>query len=67
MGYVLVFGACGSCRKMFSYNPHWVPSYKNIPFCRDCVEAATPARIKNGLAPIYIHPEAYEILNEADL
>jgi hypothetical protein len=29
-------------------------------FCRACVEAANPERVRRGLPPIYIHPLAYE-------
>ena len=65
MGYVLVIGKCGQCGKPFSFNPRYVVSKDNIPFCRECVEAANPVRIKNGLDPIHIHSEAYEPLDEA--
>jgi hypothetical protein len=75
MGYVFITSACVGCRRIFSYNPMHVPSIPaNIsptgtrePICRDCVELANPRRIKNGLAPIVPHPEAYEACPEDEM
>ena len=30
------------------------------PICRDCVEVVNPERVRNGLDPIRVHPDAYE-------
>ena len=40
----------------------WVadPSGSAEPICAACVAAANPERVKNGLEPITVHPEAYE-------
>lgn len=63
-GYMTIIGECGSCGRLFSSNPTYVPSLRHnghqLIFCRDCCEAATEARAKNGLPPIEIHPSAYE-------
>ena len=66
-GYVLIIGHCGQCNKLFSFNPKYVPSISNIPFCKECVEAATPLREHKGLPPIKVHPEAYAPLPEYEL
>jgi len=54
-----------------SFNPLRVPSIliegEKEPVCRVCIEQANPERIKNGLPPIEIHPEAYEPCNENEL
>jgi hypothetical protein len=72
MAYVGAIGLCLVCKGIFSFNPHLVPSCSAItgqrePICRDCVERVNPLRIKNGLAPIVPHPEAYEPCDESDL
>ena len=68
MGWAIVWGACASCKTMFSFNPHKVPSVRingvREPVCRSCIERVNPVRIKNGLAPITIDPEAYEPIEE---
>jgi len=71
MGYAFVMSACFGCGRMFSFNPHKVPSIRHEgerrPICRSCVELVNPGRIKNGLEPIVIHPEAYEPIDEREL
>jgi len=70
-GYVMAHSACIGCGRVFSYNPVRVPSLfvngQREPVCRDCVERVNPGRIKNGLAPIVPHPEAYEPCDESEL
>jgi len=70
-GWAIATSACQGCSRIFSYNPHKVPSIRvegvRQPICRDCVERANPQRIANGLDPIEIHPEAYEPIREEDL
>jgi hypothetical protein len=62
--YGLAFGKCIGCEQVFGYNPDFVPSVVvdgvRKAVCRSCVMAANPERIKNGLAPIEIHSQAYE-------
>lgn len=68
MGWMMVIGPCFSCGRVMSYNADHVPSIpasqsgtgEREPVCRVCVERANPERIANGLAPIVIHPDAYE-------
>ena len=67
MGYAFVIGHCGACRKVFTFNPLYVPSLNNIPFCRECIEAANVLRKEKGMESISIHPEAYEPINEEQL
>jgi hypothetical protein len=69
MGYVMAMGACVGCGRVFNFNPNAVPSVPvngvREPICRDCVERANPIRIKNGLEPISIRPDAYEPVQES--
>lgn len=68
MGYVFVMGACIGCGRLFSFNPHAVPSIpiKGVrePVCRACVERANLIRKANGLDLIVIRPDAYEPVEE---
>jgi hypothetical protein len=65
---MIAIGNCMVCKRMFSFNPFFVPSIriegKREPVCRGCIEQANPRRIKNGLAAVEIHPEAYEPAEE---
>jgi hypothetical protein len=69
MGYVSLTGTCGACGRPFASNPEHVPSLRldgrQLIFCRDCIEAANPERVRRGLPPIVIHPLAYEPQPEA--
>lgn len=71
MGYVSVMGSCYACKNMFSFHPHFVPSLTirgtREPFCRSCIEQANVTRAKNGMAPLTIHPLAYEACEESEL
>ena len=71
MGYALMWSACVSCNKMMSYNPRWVPSVRindvRQPICLKCVEDANPIRIKKGLSPIVVNPQAYHPIPEEEL
>ncbi len=71
MAYVMVHGHCYGCRRMFGFNPNWVPSLTingvKEPFCKDCIDQANPKRIANGLDPIVPHPLAYEPCEESEL
>ena len=71
MGFVAVISACVGCGRIFSYNPHKVPSIfvegVREPVCRTCVELANPKRIANGLEAVIPDPEAYEPIDEEEL
>jgi hypothetical protein len=71
MGYALLHAPCFGCGRIFASNPMRVPSIRvngdRKPVCRDCVEAANPRRIANGLDPIVPLPGAYEPCPEEDL
>lgn len=68
MGYVMAMGSCFGCGSLFSFNPNSVPSVPingvRQPICRSCVDRANPMRIKNGLDPIVVRPDAYEPVEE---
>lgn len=67
-GFMFVFGQCYTCRRELWFNPVWVPSIpatltstgEKEPVCAGCIARANPERVKNGLAPIEIHPDAYQ-------
>jgi hypothetical protein len=71
MGYALAMSGCIGCSRLFTYNPMRVPSItikgKREPICRDCVDRANPARIKNGLDPIVPAHDAYDACDEGEL
>ena len=65
MGYLSLIGTCGACGRPFVSNPERVPSLRlpdgqQLIFCRGCVEAANPERVRRGLPPIEVDPLAYE-------
>jgi hypothetical protein len=79
MAYVTVSSPCIACGKLFSYNPHLVPSIRlnadrqpdpngtREPICESCVALVNPKRIASGLEPITYHPRAYEPMEEYEL
>ena len=73
MGYVTCMGPCFICGRVFSFNPHKVPSIKDSqgvkqPMCRECVTWANEERKKAGVEPWpEPHPDAYEPINEEEL
>lgn len=66
-GAMFVLGECYCCHRVFAFSPTWVPSVPpNLtktgvkePICESCINRANPERLKNGLDPIKIHPNAY--------
>jgi hypothetical protein len=71
-GYVFAMSPCLCCGRVFSYNPHKVPSSSAVtgerePVCRPCMEAGNRMRVERGMAPHPIHPEAYEALPAEEL
>ena len=72
MGYVICYGECIGCHRLFGFNPLRVPSCSAVTghreqICRDCVNRVNPTRIKNGLEPIVPLPDAYEPADEIEL
>ena len=67
MGFVMIMGPCAVCGNIFSYNPSYVPSLKNQPFCGDCMESINILRASRGVSPLVVHPDAYEPLPEEEL
>lgn len=72
MGYAIAMSPCAGCGRIFGYNPHLVPSVfvngVREPVCADCVEAANPRRVANGLEPFPPpHPDAYQPIDESQL
>ena len=69
--YVMAFGACCACNRVFGFNPHHVPSIlvegKREPVCKTCVEFANPKRKAAGLQEFDVHPDAYEPCDENEL
>jgi hypothetical protein len=66
--YAFVISPCCGCGRIFSYNPHRVPSCRINgelePICRSCVERVNPMRVANGLEPIVPLPGAYDVFEE---
>jgi len=66
-------GACISCERVFAFNPISVPSWtpevggRREPICRDCMDRINETRVKLGLPPVAILPDAYEPLPEGEL
>ena len=71
MGFALAMGPCIGCGQLFAFNPTRVPSCRvngvAEPICQACVARANPERIKNGLPPIAVLPDAYEPCEEGEL
>lgn len=79
MGFYFVAGHCFVCRRIFTYNPNYVPSIrvnskgepdpngKREPICSGCMEIGNKTREEMGLSPHPIHPQAYEIQDENEL
>lgn len=64
-GYMFVVGSCVACHAMLTFNPNCVPSLtvrgSREPLCRTCHARWNEIhRTCKGLAPVAIHPEAYE-------
>jgi hypothetical protein len=70
-GYVWVTSECFGCHRLMVYNPVHVPSIRingqREPVCLDCVHRVNPQRVKNGLAPIIPHRDAYSPAREDEL
>jgi hypothetical protein len=75
MGYMACMGNCVTCGRIFSFNPHRVPSVRvrrengrwvpdeagsREPVCLPCIEQANRERQRMGRPLIQILPGAYE-------
>lgn len=72
MGFVTAFSPCLTCKQIFGYNPHKVPSSSAVtgtrePICQNCINLINRKRIDIGLDPFIISPDAYKPLPEEDL
>jgi hypothetical protein len=65
MGYVLAYGPCLICRRLFHFNPERVPSFADPPggprkpICRMCMEDVNELRRRQHLPPHRIDRDAY--------
>ena len=62
-----MMGSCGNCHRTMTFNPKLVPSFNNVPFCKECVELANPIRKEKGLPEIVVSDDAYEPIREEEL
>jgi hypothetical protein len=72
MEYVAIIGNCICCKRIFSYNPHRVPSTSAItgtkePICSVCIDAINIKRIEQGLPLWPVFEDAYEAIDEGEL
>ncbi len=69
--FVFAHSPCLGCGRIFSYNPHRVPSLRidgvREPVCLACVDRVNPKRVANGLEPIVPLSGAYDMIPEAEL
>jgi transposase-like protein len=72
MGYAFVMGHCLRCQRLFSFNPHKVPSIRikgeKEPICKDCHSIINEKRKEAGV-PLWPDPlpGAYEAFPEEEL
>jgi hypothetical protein len=70
-GFVMCIAGCYSCKQVFEFNPHFVPSIRidgeREPICRSCMNRANMIRVAKGEPAHPIHPEAYEPLPAEEL
>ena len=60
MGFMMAMGSCFGCKKLFSFNPDRVPSFKGEPICRECIDKVNAKRKEMG-SPLWLVPvDAYE-------
>ena len=67
MGYGFAVSPCFACKKLFTFHPSFVPSYKDKPVCKTCMEIVNKKRIAEGTEPHPIHPKAYKVFEESEL
>ena len=64
MSYMMVVGACVSCRAFITFHPDFVPSIRvegeREPLCRACFTRWNEIhRVSKGLEPLSLHSQAY--------
>lgn len=71
MGYTFIMGHCYTCKNLFTFHPHKVPSIRikgtKEPICKACMLAANSKRKALNLDPHPINPDAYEACEEYEL
>lgn len=71
MGFAMGMGTCGSCNKLFSFNPRLVPSVRHdgqqLVFCQECCGKANVERAKNNLPLIPMNKKAWQPVAEEEL
>lgn len=72
-GFVMASSPCFCCHWQFSFNPNKVPSFrdpktgKREPICGPCMASANADRVKLGLPPHPIDPEAYQPIPASEI
>jgi hypothetical protein len=75
---VIIVGECYLCGRVFTFNPHRVPSYDpslddpskrpgRQPICETCIERVNAARSARGLDPWPVYADSYEAISPAEL
>jgi hypothetical protein len=71
MGYALATGACLTCKRIFTFNPVRVPSFRyngqKEPICNGCMELINQKRSEAGIEPFVIAADAYDACDEGEL
>jgi hypothetical protein len=67
MGYMALIAHCVNCGRLFSSNPHRVPSFKGEPICRDCIVMINEERHRRGLETWPVSADAYEAVDEYEM
>ena len=72
MGYMFVSGPCGGCKRIISYNPIRVPSFRfngkdKEPICESCIKIINTEKKKSGLKLWPVASDAYEACREEEL
>lgn len=65
VSFVSLVAPCFACRRLFASNPESVPSFRNEPICRDCVELVNAKRRASGLPEWPVAPDAYDAAESA--
>ena len=63
-GYMMAYGACCACGRMFGFNPVRVPSYMGDPICRTCIDRINEKRKELGNPLWPVPADAYEPTQE---
>lgn len=70
-GYAFILGSCLCCARLFTFNPHRVPSFNpdgrgspprrgRQPICASCIDLINAKRADAGLEPFEVHLDAYQ-------